>query len=145
MRLRPHHLLDIVSHHGAGGTFQPHPYGRAVHTVAEAVLAEPNVTIKFVVDADDICAPCKHLADGRCEDVLSQLDPPPSKQEYNDDLDRRLLAYLGMADGETMAFGEFLRLVRERLDGIEFVCTHPGKDAGERRQNLERGLGKLGV
>lgn len=34
--------------------------------------------------------------DGLCEDVLNQLEEPVSKQEYNDELDRRLLAFLSI-------------------------------------------------
>ena len=36
MRLRPHHILDIISSYGHGAEFRPSPYGHAVHTVAEA-------------------------------------------------------------------------------------------------------------
>jgi len=143
VQLRPHHLLDIISQHGAGTPFEPSEYGHALHTVAAAVLADPQMNIEFVVDADDICAPCKHLVNGRCDDVLRRFDPPKSKQEYNDDLDRRLFVYLGMAEGATMTFARFLRLIREHLDGLEQVCTHPGEDAARRRENLERGLDKL--
>ncbi len=145
MRLRPHHLLDIITQHGAGLPFRPSPYGHAVHTVAEIVLADPEVTIEFVVGADDICAPCKHLIEGRCDDVLSQLDPPILKQDYNDDLDRRVLAYLGMAEGCTLTFRGFLRVVGEHLEGIEQVCTHPGEDSAERLARLTHGLEKLGA
>lgn len=145
MRLRPHHLLDIITQYGASAPFAPHPYGHAVHTVAEAVLADPDVAIEFVVGADDICAPCKNLIEGHCEDVLSQLDPPISKQEYNDDLDRRVLAYLGMTEGSVLTFREFLQVVREHLAGIEWVCTHPKEDPAERLARLTRGLEKLGA
>ena len=143
MRLRPHHLLDIVAQYGAGVPFEPSPYGHAVHTVAENVLADPDVTIEFVVGADDICAPCKHLIEGRCDDVLSQLDPPIAKQDYNDDLDRRVLAHLGVAEGSVLLFHEFLEVVREHLAGIEQVCTHPKGDPAERLSRLTSGLTKL--
>jgi hypothetical protein len=145
MRLRPHHLLDIITQYGGGLPFRPSPYGHAVHTVAEAVLAAPEVAIEFVVGADDICAPCKHLIQGRCDDVLSQLDPPIAKQDYNDDLDRRVLAYLGMGEGSVLTFGEFLKVVREHLGGIEEVCTHPKEEPAERLARLTHGLEKLGA
>ena len=143
MRLRPHHLLDIITQHGAGVPFAPHPYGHAVHTVAAAVLADPDVAIAFVVGADDICSPCRHLIDGRCDDVLSQLDPPIAKQDYNDDLDRRVLVHLGMAEGSALTFAGFLEVVREHLAGIEQVCTHPREVPSERLSRLTSGLRKL--
>jgi len=145
MRLRPHHLLDIIAQYGAGTPFTPSTYGHAVHTVAAAVIADTGLSIEFVVDADDICAPCKHLVAGRCDDVLSRLDPPILKQDYNDDLDRRVLEYLGMTEGQVMTFAEYLQVVREHLDGIEGVCTHPGEDAAKRLANLAAGLEKLGA
>jgi hypothetical protein len=143
MRLRPHHLLDIITQYGAGVPFHPHPYGHAVHTVAEAVLADPDVTIEFVVGADDICAPCKHLIEGRCDDVLSQLDPPLSKQDYNDDLDRRLLARLGIPEGSQLTCRTFAALVRDQMPGTGEVCTHPKEDPASRLSRLTTGLEAL--
>ena len=151
MRARPHHLIDIISQHGAGTPFRPHAYGHAVHLVAEQVIADPDTVVEFVVDADDICAPCIHLVDGRCDDVLSQLDPPGdrkrshSKQDYNDDLDRRLLEFLGMHEGQVMSFREYLRVIREHLAGIEAVCTHPGEDPARRLAKLTGGLENFGA
>jgi len=145
MRLRPHHLLDIITQHGAGLPFKPSPYGHAVHTVAETVMADPDVAIEFVVGADDICAPCKHLIEGRCDDVLRRLDPPLSKQAYNDDLDRRLLAHLGLAEGAVLTFRGYMQTVRGHLGGIEQVATHPNENPAERLANLTNGLAKLGA
>jgi hypothetical protein len=144
MRLRPHHLLDIVTQHGAGVPFRPHPYGHALHTVAEAVLADPDVPIEFVVGADDICAPCTHQVQGNCDDVLTHLDPPLAKQTYNDDLDRRLFAYLGLTEGAMLTLRAFLSVVRTHLPGLGAVCTHPREDPTTRLTNLANGLRRLG-
>lgn len=144
MRARPHHLIDIITQYGAGRPFRPHEYGHAVHTVAERVISQPDVAVEFVVDADDICAPCVHLVDGRCDDVLGQLDPPVSKQEYNDDLDCRLLAHLEMREGQVMSFREYLAVIGDHVDGIEQVCAHPGEDPARRLRDVRRGLEKLG-
>jgi hypothetical protein len=143
MKLRPHHLLDIVTQHGAGGEFGPHPYGHAVHTCAEIVLNDPGTEVEFVVGADFICEPCTHLVDGLCDDVLSQLDPPIPKQEYNDDLDRRVLAHLGMRARDVMTVREFLARVAERFEGLPEICTHPKQQLEYRATNLRAGLGKL--
>lgn len=145
MRARPHHLLDIISQIGGGGDFRPHPYGHAVHTVAERVMADPEVLITFVVGADDICDPCVHLVAGRCDDMLTHLDPPRSKQDYNDDLDRRLLAYFGMTEGQQMTFRDYLAIIRAHFEGLEQVCSHPGEDPAARRERLDRGLQHFGV
>ena len=145
MKVRPHHLLDIITSHGAGHEFKPAAYGHAVHTCAEIVLNDLDTPLEFVVGADFICEPCIHLVDGRCDDVLSQLDPPISKQDYNDDLDRRLLAYFELQEGDRMTFGEYLEVIREHFEGLPEICTHPGGSVKERATNLDAGLNRLGT
>lgn len=98
IRLRHHHILDIITSYGAGDKFEPSPYGHAVHSVAQLIISESNTTIELIVGADEICMPCKfHNANGLCDDVLKQLDKPISKQEYNDKLDNRLFEYFGFS------------------------------------------------
>ncbi len=146
MKLRPHHLLDIVSGYGQDVKFGRHPYGHALHTVAETVLSNLELTAEFVIGPDEICAPCRHLRpDGLCDDVLHELDPPISKQEYNDGLDRRLFAYLGIAPGTLMVVREFLAMVERKVPGIEKLCTHPKEDQQRRLDGLTKGLLKLGI
>lgn len=146
MKLRPHHVLDIIADYGHGAEFKPHPYGHAVHTVARAILAQVERQIEFVVGADEICRPCIHLqSDGRCDDVLSQLDPPISKQAYNDDLDTRVLNYLGLESSESMTIRKYLEIVARHLPGLEEICTHPGEDRATRLQGLQQGVARLGI
>ena len=45
MEIRPHHLLDIISSHGAGHEFKPAAYGHAVHTCAEIVLNDLDTPV----------------------------------------------------------------------------------------------------
>ena len=108
MNLRPHHLIDIITHYGNDVEFIPHPYGHAVHTVAAQVLSHLVVVVEFVLGADDICAPCQHLQpDGRCDDVLRQLAAPVPKQAYNDELDGRLFSFFGITPGVRMTVRQF--------------------------------------
>jgi hypothetical protein len=146
MKLRPHHLIDIVTKYGHGTAFVPHPYGHAVHTIAERVLNDPDLEVAFVLAADDICAPCRYLRpDGRCEDILSQLDEPLPKQDYNDRLDARLFSHLGMEPGVRMTVRAFLDRVSEHTPGIEEICTHPGEQSVDRLTSLVAGLKKLRI
>ncbi len=144
MKLRPHHLLDIVTEYGAAHAFEPHPYGHAVHLCAEIVLNDLDTPVEFVAAADFICAPCIHLHEGRCDDVLEQLDPAPSKQDYNDALDRRLFAHLRLSEGDVLTVRDFLQIVCRRYDGLPEICTHPGSLMGERDLHLRAGLRRLG-
>ena len=146
MQLRPHHTLDIISSYGQGAEFKPHPYGHAVHTVAEAILSDLDMQVELIVGADEICQPCKHLRpNGRCDDVLSQLDPSISKQEYNDNLDRRLFAHFGLDPGAAMSVRQFLESVNGHVPGIEEICSHAKEDPARRLEGLRQGLIELGI
>ncbi|MEN6545460.1 MAG: DUF1284 domain-containing protein [Armatimonadia bacterium] len=145
MRARPHHLIDIITQYGAGSPFEPCSYGHAVHTVAAEVIANPDVLIEFGIGADDICAPCVHLVNGRCDDLIRCFDPPVSKHEYNDDLDQRVLRFLGMQEGEVMTFRQYTQVLRGHLDGLAELCSHPGEEPQEKHQKLAQGLEKLGA
>ncbi len=146
MRLRPHHLIDIIRSYGHGAEFKPHPYGHALHTVATQVLAHPDLEIELVLAADDICRPCRHLQpDGRCDDVLHQLAEPTPKQDYNDALDTELFPLLGIAPGALMTVRQFLEKLSALTPGIETTCTHPGEKQQDRLEGLTKGLAKLGI
>jgi hypothetical protein len=146
MRLRPHHLIDIIRSYGQGVEFKPHPYGHAQHTVAAQVLADLDMEIELVLAADDICHPCRHLQpDGRCDDVLAQLAEPISKQTYNDGLDARLFPHLQIRPGARMTVREFLEKLNAHTPGIEKICTHPGESQERRLEGLAKGLASLGI
>jgi len=146
MTLRPHHLLDILSRFERGKVPEPADSGNAVHVVTRRVGRGLHQKVRFVVGPDDICAPCSNLrADGSCTRILDRHNPPVPMDEYNDPLDRRILAYLGVEAGSVMTLGEFLRLINARAPGIEAVCTHPTQDRAERLAGLIRGLEELAV
>jgi len=146
MRLRPHHLIDIVSKYGHGAKFEAHPYGHALHIVAQQVVNHPHLGVELVLAADEICYPCRHLrVDGQCEDILHQLEEPISKQTYNDELDGKLFSNFKIQPGTRMTVGEFLERLNEHTPGIEKVCTHPGEMERSRLEGLMRGLTRLGV
>jgi len=149
MKLRPHHVLDIVTDYGAGERLEPHPYGHSLHIVAKTILSDTSTKMQFVVGADAVCQGCKHLLpDGRCDDVIRQVDSnglPISKQSYNDGLDRRLLDYLGIKPGTVMTIRQYLETVNRKTPGIEKICTHPKEDEKKRLAHLTAGLVKLGI
>lgn len=145
MKLRPHHLLDIVTSYGVGDEFVPSPYGHAVHTCADIVLDEPETLIRLVAAADFICEPCIHLVNGRCEDVVGGLNPPVSKQEYNDRLDRRLLEYMELDEGATMTVREFLQMACLSLEKLSELCHHPAESAEARAHSLTAGIARIGT
>lgn len=146
MKLRPHHILDILRTYGHDKTFVPHPYGHALHTVAQSILSDLTQEIELIVGADAICQPCQHLqTDGSCDDILRQLETPLSKQSYNDTLDRRLFSYLDLTPGTMLSIQQFFEIVQERIPGIETICTHPHEHAQYRLNGLIQGFQKLGM
>lgn len=130
IRLRPHHLVDIFKHIGNGlDLSKPHSYGHAQHLIADKILKNPDCMVEFVCENDDICKPCIHLMpDNFCDDELSQLDPPMSKQTYNDNLDRRLFKMLKISPGYKTTARDFLNTVLTLLPEIVPLATHPGGD-----------------
>lgn len=144
--LRPHHILDIIATYGEGRAFEPEPTGSAVHTVAAVILKNTAQTIKLVARADDICKPCRLLAEGsQCTNMLRQVDPPRSMQVYNDTLDRRLLKFLGLEEEHDTTMKGYLDTVGLNLTGVARICTHPGEREDEKRRNIGMGLKKLGI
>jgi hypothetical protein len=144
MKLRPHHLLDIINKYGHRQTFEPHPYGHAVHRIAQALLADLDLAIQIVVAADDICEPCKHLKpDGQCDDTVASLRPPVPKQQYNDQLDIRVLGCLGLRPNTVLTARQFLQIVGSKLPGLASICVHPGETQEYRLKGLVEGLRRL--
>lgn len=146
LRLRPHHILDIVRNIGHERKMEPHPLGHDLHVVTRKILEDIDQPLILVVGADDICIPCTKLnSDSICVDVLQQCEDKPSKQKYNDSLDLKLLVYLNLSDGAQLTVREYLMCVNSKLDGIEKICTHPKEDERYRIEGLSMGLKKLGI
>ncbi|MBN2029335.1 DUF1284 domain-containing protein [bacterium] len=144
--LRPHHILDIITHYGQNVQFKPHPYGHAVHTIAKKMIDNIDLKIQLIIGADDICRPCEHLLpSGYCDDVLHQLDPPTPKQDYNNNLDSQLLSYLDILPDSILTLREYLKVINSKIPGIEAICTHPGENVESRLGGLIEGLKKLGI
>jgi len=146
LKLRPHHILDIVRNIGHEREIVPHPFGHDLHVVTNIILGDIDQSLVLVVGVDDICIPCTKLnADGICIDILPQCDDKPSKQKYNDSLDQKILVYLNLSDGAQLTAREYLMCVNSKLDGIEKICTHPKEEERYRLEGLSLGLKKLGI
>ncbi len=146
LRLRPHHILDIVRNIGHDRPIVPHEYGHLVHVVTRRILEDVDAECRLVVANDDICGPCRMLkSDERCADVLRQREEPVSKQEYNDALDRRLLSFFDIRENEVLTLRAYLTMAARRIDETVSLCTHPKEDPGYRKAGLMKGLERLGV
>lgn len=141
--LRPHHLIDIIRNIGQERPNVPHPYGHAQHIITSRLLGQSIKEVQFIIGADDLCKPCKHLINGKCEDMLPQLEGKVSKHHYNNDLDRRVAEYLGLKEGEIMRLDEFLDMIEQKLTGLIPLCSHPKENMETRLDGLQKGIEKL--
>ncbi len=146
MKFRPHHIIDIITDFGNDIKYQLHPYGHSLHLVGPKLLANLDLKVKLVLEADDVCFGCKHLLPfGKCDDILAQIKPAPSKQAYNDILDSRIFDCLALNPNCTMTARHYLELINQKTPGIEIICTHPKELPSERLKALIAGLTKLGI
>ena len=146
LQLRPHHILDIVADHGRGVKIEPASRGHSLHIVSMKLLSDLELKVKLIVKSDDVCTGCEFLMpDGKCSDVLGQLNPSPSKQAYNDVLDCRLLDFLEIEIDSVMTVRDYLGIVNKKVPGIEEICTHPKENKEERLQGLIAGLTRLEI
>ncbi|ADK81076.1 DUF1284 domain-containing protein [Sediminispirochaeta smaragdinae] len=141
LRLRPHHILDIVRNIGNERPIVPHEYGHLLHKVTNKIITDVNVKCMLVIGTDDICGPCRMLTkEGRCLDILHQLERQTSKQEYNDNLDKRIMTFLNIEPNSVLKISNYLSSIKQNMNEIVDICTHPKEDKEYRRNGLIKGL-----
>ncbi len=147
MKLRPHHMLDMLAGLGQGKDFSKQGDGTGQKDVAAAILADPDTVVEWICTGPDtICVPCKSMQpDGTCDRVLTDREPPLVFKVYNDALDRQLLDYLGLTPGQSMSVREFCERVAAHTPGIGEECAHPHQDPAEKLASILKGLTRFGV
>ncbi len=147
IRIKPHHFVDIITRYGEGGAFGPHAYGHALHTVAERVLSDRDVTLVLEFGADDICAPCAHNVDGLCNDTIDtsfRPEAPSLKREWNLLLDERWCGRLHLRAGDRLTARRFCELLRERSGEIADIYREiPADRTAARAARLAAGVEKF--
>jgi len=143
--IKPHHFVDIITAFGAGTeTFEPHPYGHAVHTVAEKILSDRDVALVLELGPDDICRPCAHNIDGLCDDTIDtsyRPEAPSSKREWNLLIDQRWCARLDTASGDRLSARDLCARLRELAGDITDIYREiPAQLTADRAANLQRGI-----
>jgi hypothetical protein len=147
INIKPHHLVDIVAAFGEGVPFEPHPYGHAVHIVAEKILGDINAEIKIELGADDICGPCIHNINGLCDDIIdTSFRPlaPKLKREWNLLIDNRWCRCLGLEQGDTLTGKEFCKRVEKCLSEIPNIYREiPPERNAKKKSSIQKGLAKF--
>ena len=142
IHMRPHHFVDILRQIGAGQEFKPSAYGHAVHSVAKALIENPNTVMMLVNHCDTICAPCVHKKNGVCDDVLS--DGKTSKHEFNTALDARLFERLRLEEAMALSAADFCKLLCERFGNPSEIWTNVSwVEAQKRLETTLKGIEKF--
>ena len=147
IRIKPHHLVDIITQFGEGRPFEPHPYGHALHTVAGRILADPEVMLEMELGADDICAPCIHNIAGLCDDTIDtsyRPAAPPAKRDWNLLLDRRWCERLSLSPGQRLTARAFCLLLRDRAGDLTDIYREiPPDRTAQRAARLAASVNRM--
>ena len=146
--IKPHHFIDIVAACGDGQThFEPHPYGHAVHSVANEILANPEIELIMELGADDICAPCEHNIGGQCQDRIDtsyRPDAPASKRAWNLRIDDRWCERLGLSQSDRLTARQFCQRLAASTDNIDDIYREePRTKTADRLCRLQAGVARL--
>lgn len=115
--IKPHHLLDILKLYGKGiENFVPDiNYEHDFYITANMVVQGRVKYLKFTRNCDDICKPCRYCKIEKCSDVVTFLDGY-SKDQYNKEIDDKLLEILGLSFDITYSFSDILILISKELN-----------------------------
>jgi len=146
--IKPHHFIDIITSFGAGKiTFEPHPYGHAVHIVAERVLRDRDILLEMELGADDICKPCNHNIDGICDDTIDtsfRPNAPSLKRKWNLIIDQRWCMRLQLQQGDRLTARELCERLRDSSGDITDIYREiPANLTAERTRKLKAGIKKF--
>ncbi len=137
LKLRPHHLLDIMRDYGNGLVTGAHPYGAALADVTRAVLADFDQEIILVSGVDSICRPCAKLQDGLC---VARINDKLLMRTYNDGLDARLFKRIKLQEGQLITVRAFMAIVQDDLEGIVGLFDAPANNYAVRLRGTRKAL-----
>jgi hypothetical protein len=102
------------------------------------------VILQLELGADDICKPCVHNVDGRCDDVIDtsfRPQAPRSKQAWNLMIDQRWCRVLGLTPGERIPAKEFCECLHRHIGRMtEIYREVPLQRVATRAEKLRRGI-----
>lgn len=146
--VKPHHFVDMIALIGDGRTtLNPHPYGHALHSIFKNILGNPQVVLCIEWSADDICRPCCHNINGRCDDMVDaslRSRSIHSKQEYNLVIDKRWSRHLGLKQNDRLRARTFCLRLRDCLENMAKIYKEkPAAWIKKRKAALMQGIAVL--
>jgi hypothetical protein len=141
IKIRPHHLLDIIRDFGNDVKREQHPWGASVVSVTQIILSDINQKVEFVMGVDSICTTCSKLNGHICE---ARINDELLMRDYNDQLDESLFSTLKIVPGNKISIIEFLRKISKNIEVLDLFKS-PSNDSRARRQGTISAFEKLGI
>nr|WP_173427593.1 DUF1284 domain-containing protein [Mesobacillus campisalis] len=113
--LRGHHLLCVHGFRGMG--YSPDFIVKMGGIVADIRNPDKEFSIQTVAAFDDACMACPHRGQTKCE-------ANEGSNEHVLSMDGKVIAHLGLSDGETYQKNQLLKLTAEKVkpDHLDFLC-----------------------
>ena len=146
--IRPLHFVDIICDYGAGTErFEPHPYGHAVHIVANRMLDNKDTLLQITWDADDVCTPCIHNINGVCDNFIDRSyrpAAPPLMRDWDLLINQRWSKRLNIKEGDIFTAKELCERLRDRAGDITGIFPEILDNRIETKEkNMRKGIGKF--
>ena len=140
IRIRPHHLLDIIRDFGNKMEVKEHRWGASLPSVTQKILTDINQPVVFVMGVDAICETCSQLQNDICQ---AEINRDVLMRDYNDRIDRALFEALQLAPGSQLRVREFLQLVSDNLNVLNIF--DPALQTKPRKQGTIAALKEFGI
>lgn len=141
IKIKPHHLLDIIRDFGNEVKRETHPWGASLTSVTHSILLNINQEVEFVLGLDSICKTCSKLNGDICE---ARINNELLMRDYNDHLDQALFSSLNILPGDKLPVIDFLRMVKENIEVLDFF-TSPSNNPIARKHGTKSAFNKLGI
>ena len=141
IKIRPHHLLDIIRDFGNEVKRETHPWGASLAIVTQTILSNINQKVEFVMGVDSICEKCTKLNGHICE---ARINNELLMRDYNDRIDHALFSALNLAPGKSLTVIEFLRKINNNIEVLNLFSS-PSNDPVSRKHGTKSAFEKLGI
>ena len=141
IKLRPHHLLDIIRDFGNEVKREAHPWGASLISVTQTILSDINQKVEFVMGVDSICETCSKLNGQICE---AQINNELLMRDYNDRIDQVLFSALNIAPGTQLSVREFLQRIYDNIEVLN-IFNSPSNNPIVRMHGTKSAFDKLGI
>ena len=140
IKIRPHHLLDILRDYGNEVKRDFHPFGASLKEITNDILSDINQNIRLVSRVDSICVTCSKLENSICK---ARINDDLLMREYNDDLDDNLFDIMDISPGSELSVRNFLEIVENRMSSILTQFSSPNNSPKVRETGTTIAIRKL--